>query len=289
MGQKHFFWPINWNSITADTSAGLNGVWYSSVVYFSSSSLWRKESEGKRMEEITNADVFIAWSAYPQNLIEGFGDEGDFTRQYLLNPAIFTILGEVRGKTILDAGCGQGYLSRLLAKRGASVTGLEPAEAFYIYASQRERSERLGIIYLQADLSTLACPFNQFDYVIANMVLMDIPDYLPALLNCVTALRPSGGLLISLLHPCFEEPGAAWNAKGFVEVRDYFGERSVKQSYGHFIHRPLSTYLNSIIQAGCMLQQVIEPQLDKALAERSNAQRYWAVPGYILLFATKIP
>jgi hypothetical protein len=30
------------------------------------------------MEEITNADVITAWSAYPQNLIEGFGDEGDF-------------------------------------------------------------------------------------------------------------------------------------------------------------------------------------------------------------------
>jgi 2-polyprenyl-3-methyl-5-hydroxy-6-metoxy-1,4-benzoquinol methylase len=259
-------------------------VWYTSLTHL----LREKESEGKCMEEITNVDVITAWSAYPQDLIEGFGDEGDFTRRYLLNPAIFTIVGDVRGKTMLDAGCGQGYLSRLLAKRGASVTGLEPAEAFYTYAFQREQSERLGITYLQADLSTWACPLNQFDYVIANMVLMDIPDYLPALLNCVAVLKPSGGLLVSLLHPCFEETGAAWNAKGFVEVRDYFGERSVKQQYGHFIHRPLSTYLNSIIQAGCTLQQVIEPQLEKTLAERSNAQRYWAVPGYIVLFATKI-
>lgn len=241
------------------------------------------------MEGITNADAISAWSSYPQDLIEGFGDEGDFTRKYLLNSAIFTLLGDVRGKMILDAGCGQGYLSRLLAKRGASVTGVEPAEAFYAYAFQREQAERLGITYLQADLSTWASPPAQFDYALANMVLMDIPDYWPALVNCVTALKPSGGLLFSLLHPCFEEAGAAWNTKGFVEIRDYFRERPVKQQYGHFIHRPLSTYFNSVMQAGCTLQQVIEPQLEQTLAEQFNAERYWAVPGYIVLFATKTP
>jgi hypothetical protein len=121
------------------------------------------------------------------------------------------------------------------------------------------------------------------------MVFMDIPDHLPALFNCVTALKPSGGLLFSLLHPCFEEGAAEWKHKGFVAVRDYFRERPVKQQYGHFIHRPLSTYLNNIIQAGCTLQQVIEPQLEKTLAERYDAERYWAVPGYIVIFATKTP
>ena len=115
------------------------------------------------MKEMTNTDAISAWSLYPQDLIEDFGDEGDFTRKYLLNSTIFTLLGDVKGKTILDAGCGQGYLSRLLAKRGAKVTGLEPAEAFYTYAFQREQAERLGITYLQADLSFWASPPAQFD------------------------------------------------------------------------------------------------------------------------------
>src|SRR5215471_2322279 len=99
----------------------------------------------------------------PQELIEGFGDEGDMTHQYLLNPAIFALLGDVRGKTILDAGCGQGYLCRLLAKAGANVTGIEPSEAFYTYALHREQIEQLGIHYVQADLSTWAPP-QTFDF-----------------------------------------------------------------------------------------------------------------------------
>ena len=146
------------------------------------------------MADITNKDVIKAWATVPQEDIENFGDEGDVTRKHLLNPAIFKVLGDVRGKTILDAGCGQGYLSRLLAKKGASVTGIEPAEAFYAYALRREQMEQSGITYLQADLSTWSCP-PTFDSVIANMVFMDIPNYASALLNCVAALKKNGVLI----------------------------------------------------------------------------------------------
>jgi SAM-dependent methyltransferase len=157
----------------------------------------------------------------------------------------------------------------------------------YTYAFQREQTEQLGITYLQADLSSWTSLPNTFDYVIANMVFMDIPDYAPAFLNCVAALKSNGGLIFSLLHPCFEEPGTEWKKKSSVETRDYFRERAVKQDYGHFIHRPLSTYLNSVMRAGCMLQQVIEPQLEETTALQYGAERYWHVPGYIVISATK--
>jgi 2-polyprenyl-3-methyl-5-hydroxy-6-metoxy-1,4-benzoquinol methylase len=97
--------------------------------------------------EITNADVINAWSRASQEIVANFGDEGDFIRRNLWNPVIFGLVGDVSGKTILDAGCGQGYLSRLLAKKGAVVTGIEPAEPWYTYAVQREQAERLGIRY----------------------------------------------------------------------------------------------------------------------------------------------
>lgn len=187
----------------------------------------------------------------------------------------------------MDAGCGQGYLARLLAKHGAHVTGIEPADAFYTYALRREQTEQLGIHYVQADLSTWTPTPNTFDAVIANMVFMDIPNYIPALTNCVAALKPSGKLIFTILHPCFEEAGSAWQDKGYVEVRDYFRERAIKQDYGYFIHRPISTYLNSVVRAGCVVQQVIEPQLEPAIAARYNAERYASVPGYLVIFATR--
>src|SRR5829696_6678203 len=142
------------------------------------------------MADLTNADIINAYSNIPQEVIEGFGDEGDLTRQYLLNPALFGLLGDVRETPILDAGCGQGYLARMLARRGARVSGLEPSDGFYRYAVQREQTEQLGIQYIQADLSTWEPPTSTFQTVIANMVLMDIPNYEPALRNCVLVLQP---------------------------------------------------------------------------------------------------
>jgi 2-polyprenyl-3-methyl-5-hydroxy-6-metoxy-1,4-benzoquinol methylase len=239
------------------------------------------------MPVLTNADIIKAYEDVPQQFIEGFGDEGDLTRQFLLNPTLFALLGDVRQMTILDAGCGQGYLARLLAKQGARVTGIEPVDAFFTYALRREQTEQLGIHYLQADLSTWTPIPNSFAVVIANMVLMDIPDYEAALLNCVAALQPTGKLIFSILHPCFEESGSAWKEQGYVAVRDYFRERTVEQTYGYFIHRPLSTYLNSVVHAGCMIQQVLEPQLEPAIAVHYDAERYASVPGYVVICATK--
>ena len=239
------------------------------------------------MSEITNEDTIKAWSSTPPEWAEGFGDEGDATRQYMLNPALFALLGDVSGRHILDAGCGQGYLCRLLARRGALMTGIEPAETGFAYAQKREQAEPQGIRYLQADLSAWSPTPEAFDAVVANMVFMDIPDYLPALHNCVAALKQGGRLIFSLLHPCFEESGSTWVGKDYVEVREYFQERAVPQGYGHFIHRPLSTYLNSVIQVGCAIQQVLEPPLDHEIAQRLQAERYAHVPGYIVISTVK--
>lgn len=237
------------------------------------------------MPPISNEDVIRAWANahYEQ---EAFGDEGDNARKYLLNPAIFALLGDVAGKQVLDAGCGQGYLCRLLARKGARVTGLEPSESGYRSAVQREERERLGIIYLQADLSAWQAD-SSFDAVVCNMVLMDIPDYSAAIENCVRSLKPGGSFIFSLLHPCFEEPGAEWLRKGYVEVREYLSEYTKEQRFGTLFHRPLSSYLNLVIQCGGHIQHIIEPQLSQEAAEQIGNSRDVHVPSFIVIQAIK--
>ena len=113
--------------------------------------------------ELTNRDVIQGWSSVSPEMVAGFGEEGDVTRRYLLNPAIFAFVGTVAGKRVLDAGCGQGYLARLLANKGAVVTGVEPSDPWYTYAVEREHAEPLGIRYVQADLSTWVTRPHAFD------------------------------------------------------------------------------------------------------------------------------
>jgi len=237
--------------------------------------------------ELSNQDAINAWASAHDN-VDDFGDEGDFTRQQLLNPAIFALLGPVAGRKILDAGCGQGYLCRLLAQRGAIVTGVEPAAPWYQYAMERERREQSGITYLQQDLSDLTDPRGEFDAVVVNMVLMDIPDDEAALHNCVLSLRSGGSLIFSLLHPCFEESSAEWGQKGYVAVRNYLQKHSRQQAFAPLFHRPLSHYLNLVIDEGCILRRIVEPGLDRSWSASGPAyERNAHVPSVIIIHAIK--
>src|SRR5258708_39159915 len=136
---------------------------------------------------------------------------------------LFSILGDVKGKIILDAGCGQGYLCRILAKRGAKVTGIEPADGLIRYAIEREEKEQLGITYMKEDLSKWKGIPNSYNVVVSNMVFMDIPDYKSAMENCIKVLKPKGEIVISISHLCFDVEGK-WEKKPYVKVRNYFKE-----------------------------------------------------------------
>ena len=52
-------------------------------------------------------------------VLDAMEPDGDFSRRHLLNPVLLRMLADVRGQRILDAGCGHGYLSRMLAAGGA--------------------------------------------------------------------------------------------------------------------------------------------------------------------------
>lgn len=237
---------------------------------------------------MTNQEAIDQWSTAVDR-VDDFGEEGDFARQHLLNPAIFALLGPVEGKRVLDAGCGQGYLSRLLAKRGAIVTGVEPATSWYRRCVEREHQERLGITYRQEDLSTLEIGPSPFDAVVANMVFMDIPEYEAAIRNCIRSLVSAGSLVFSLTHPCFEESATLWRDRGYVAVREYLREYTVAQGIGTRFHRPLSAYFNLVIREGCTIRAVVEPQLGPEWARRGpEYERNVHVPNFIVVHASKV-
>src|SRR3989344_631207 len=240
-----------------------------------------------RMNSITNDQNIQEWSSVSNEIIENFGDQGDFYRKHQLNPAILSLLTDVRGKIILDAGSGTGYLARLLAKEGAYVTGIEPATNLYNYAVLQEKKEPLGITYLQEDLSAWKPIPNTFDMVVSNMVFMDIPDYQSAIRNCVASLKQNGVFVFSFLHPCFEED-IDWRKQQYVSTKEYFEEYAVKQFAGHFFHRTLSSYINLIAENSCYIEKMIEPQLSKEIVDKYPQQeRSHHVPLFLVIRAKK--
>ncbi|NIU81175.1 methyltransferase domain-containing protein, partial [Candidatus Bathyarchaeota archaeon] len=63
----------------------------------------------------------------------------------------FDILGDVKDLSILDLACGQGYLSRILARKGAKVVGVDLSVKMLEIAQDSEASEPLGVKYIQCN------------------------------------------------------------------------------------------------------------------------------------------
>lgn len=246
------------------------------------------------MSEWTNQTAIDRWGAVPRDLLAEIPEGGDFCRRHLLNPALLRLAGPVSGRRVLDAGCGDGYLARMLAKAGAAVTGIEPAPSLFDFAVDSERAEPLGITYLQADLCRMpgSADLAHFDAVVANMVLQAIPDWASALAACVAALRCGGRLVFSVNHPCFEQLAGTWRRYGAYQITEYLAEYSIELKYGPNFHRPLSTYLNEVIGLGLRIVEIAEPGLDAAAAAAEPDQfddehPYVHLPNFLLVAADK--
>jgi len=74
--------------------------------------------------------------------------ENDLNRRDLLDPIILQDLGNVSGTQILDAGCGDGYLSRKLVRLGASVTGVELSQKMLGFAIEAQNKLPLAMRFL---------------------------------------------------------------------------------------------------------------------------------------------
>jgi SAM-dependent methyltransferase len=93
-------------------------------------------------------------------------------------PSFLKAVGNIQGKRVLDAGCGEGKFSRTYRQTlGASkVVGVDLSAGLVAAAVEREERERLGIQYGKLDLSERDERLvGQFDFVASAMVLMHIP------------------------------------------------------------------------------------------------------------------
>ena len=75
-------------------------------------------------------------------------------RDHVERHTLFQLIGDIRGKTVLDVACGEGLYTRLLKRAGASeVTGVDISGAMIRLAEDEERRHPLGCKYAQADVA----------------------------------------------------------------------------------------------------------------------------------------
>jgi SAM-dependent methyltransferase len=110
-----------------------------------------------------------------------------------LDHALLTLAGDVCGRTILDAGCGQGDLTLGLLEHGATVTALDVSPGMIDVV--RRRAERIAVAErltaVAAPLERSGLPDHGFDLVLGRFILHHV-DVQAGAAELSRLLRPGG-------------------------------------------------------------------------------------------------
>lgn len=103
-------------------------------------------------------------------------------------------LADLRGRTVLDAGCGMGRFAEICADAGAEVWGVDLSEA--VEAAVGNLGSRTNVRLLQADIMALPFADSSFDFVYSIGVLHHTPDTRAAFLQLARLVKPGGRISI---------------------------------------------------------------------------------------------
>ncbi len=221
----------------------------------------------------------------------------------ILNPCVEKLLGDVKGKHFLDAGCGEGYLARHYAKKGAKVIAIDISPRLIATSKNITSNEELDIEFRVEDVCDIKSIQNEtFDIVLSNLVLLNIPCLDDAMREYYRVLKKGGILVFSIVHPAFNFYGpGSWEMGDkdpetkrreglFFKVDNYYDEKEYTHYWRtrsgdkfpapiSFFHRTLTTYLNAINSNNLTVVDFKEPRptTDDQFFDRERRIPFFAV------------
>lgn len=185
------------------------------------------------------------------------------------------LLGDLRGRHVLDLGCGGGQNALACARAGANVTALDSSEVQLAYGRALADQHGLPVTWLHADAALAGQLLSPgFDLILAVHSLAYVQDIAATLAACRHLLRAAGRLVISLDHPlrdCFLDETDG-DLSGFP-IRDYFDPAPVAWRFAPDLpmqthHRPLSEWFSLLRQAQLRIDTLLEPPLPPGLCDK---------------------
>jgi SAM-dependent methyltransferase len=226
------------------------------------------------------ADWYIGW----------VGAKGSDHHRTLAIPATMDLLGDIRGRHVLDIGCGTGAVAAHVSRRGGQYTGVDKSRRLVDFA---RRHHGTGGRVIHGDATRLdrvaGLARGGFDAAVFLLSLQDIDPLRDAMAGAAWALRPGGKAVVLMTHPCFRIPrqsGWGWDPDRRLQFRRVdryltplavpmkaYGRNRKGATWSH--HRPLEAYVDAMVEVGLLLESIREipaPE-DPNRGSRSRAER----------------
>ena len=213
-------------------------------------------------------------------------------------PALFSMMPDLKGKRVLDLGCGFGEHCKQFIEQGAQkVVGIDISEKMLAVAQKENANPNIS--YINMPMENIGELDEKFDIVVSSLAFHYVEDYAGVVKNIYNLLEKEGIFIYSQENPLCtcHSGGDRWtrDEKGnkiHLNLRDYGieGEResvwfvdNVKK-----YHRTFSTIINTLINAGFSIEKMIEPlPSEEILANYPDYQDLFHKPDFLLLRVKK--
>jgi ubiquinone/menaquinone biosynthesis C-methylase UbiE len=208
---------------------------------------------------------------------------------YYERPATLSLLPDVNGKHVLDAGCGPGVYAEWLVAHGGIVVAVDANEKMVRLAKQRlENKAQVVQANLEVPLDFLVDA--SFDIVVCPLVMDYIKEWEPTFKEFHRILNGGGCLVFSMEHPYMKYATHHLMSNYFkVELVEYtwrgFGTPVRVPSY----RRPMSEVINPLLRSGFTLEQILEPLPTQEFWEKDpeDYEELSRSPGFMCVRAIK--
>lgn len=195
------------------------------------------------------------------------------------------------GRKTLDLGCGEGRLSRDLARLGHRVVGVDASPTMLAAARETDPAIETHL----ADAASLPFDDETFDLVAAFMSLQDVADLGGAVSEAARVLARGGRLCMAIVHPLNsagrfigDDADSAFTIEGSYLEPSYYVDSIARDGLEiEFVsaHRPLEAYTEALFRAGFLIERLHEPPVPDAAITRPHSRRWQRLPLFLHLRA----
>ena len=128
--------------------------------------------------------------------VQGINDYNLFL--IMFEPALqysYSLLGQLRGKKLLEVGCGSGQQAVWFASQGSQVTAIDVSDKSVHSTQWAAKEHNVKLVARRMDAAQLQFPAETFDLIYLNSVLMHV-NHSTVLKECARVLYPGGKIVI---------------------------------------------------------------------------------------------